>query len=168
MANKIKYTFEPDYAVPPGETLQETLEYFGMSQAGLAQRTGKSKKCINEIIKGKSPISPDTALEFERVLGVPASFWNNLEKNYQESLVRIEEKKRLEGEIQWLKKFPVKDLKKRGILLQARDKSEMLSSLFSFYGVSSTNAWQNVWCGKAAVFRKSSVFEQSSLRGTGL
>ena len=74
------------YAVLPGETLQETLGYFGMARADLDQRTEKTLKHINGIIKGKVPIGPETALELERVFGVPANFWNNLEKNYPESL----------------------------------------------------------------------------------
>lgn len=161
MADKRNYQFDPDYAVAPGETLQETLEHYGMSQADLAIRTGKSRKCINEIIKGKSPITPDTALEFERVLGVPAGFWNNLEKNYQDVLVRIEEKKRLEGEVQWLNKFPIAELTRWGMLPQVKEKTEKLSTLFNFLGVSSSDAWQNLWRGKTAVFRKSNVFNQS-------
>ena len=81
-------SFQPDYAVPPGETLKETLETIGMSQAELAERTGRPKKTINEIIMGKAAITSETALQLERVLGVPASFWNNLERNYQERLAR--------------------------------------------------------------------------------
>jgi len=80
--------FKPNYGVPPGETLRETLESLGMSQAELAQRTGRPKKTINEIIKGKAAIMPDTAIQLERTLGVPASFWNNLEGNYQETIAR--------------------------------------------------------------------------------
>ena len=64
-----------------------------MTQAELSQRTGRPKKTINEIIKGKAAITPDTAIQFERVLGVPASFWNNLERNYQETLARLREEK---------------------------------------------------------------------------
>lgn len=60
-----------------------------MSQAVLAERTGRSKKTINEIIQGKAAITPDTALQLEKVLGVPASFWNNLERNYQKSVTAI-------------------------------------------------------------------------------
>jgi len=81
--------FVPDYAVPPGETLLDTIEALGMSQAELAERTGRPKKTINEIIKGKAPITPETALQLERVLGVPARFWNNLENNYRETVARI-------------------------------------------------------------------------------
>jgi HTH-type transcriptional regulator/antitoxin HigA len=79
----------PNYSVPPGETLKETIEAMGMTQADLAQRTARPKKTINELIKGKSTITPDTAIQLERVLGVPATFWNNLERNYQETLARL-------------------------------------------------------------------------------
>lgn len=56
-----------------------------MSQAELAEQTGIPKKTINEIINGKAAITPETALQFERVLGTPASFWNNRERRYQEA-----------------------------------------------------------------------------------
>lgn len=48
------------YAVPPGETLLETLDAMGMSQAELAERTGMPIKTINEIIK----VNVLTAKEF--------------------------------------------------------------------------------------------------------
>ena len=161
MRNDKKYKYEPDYAVLPGETLQETLDHYGMPQAELAQRTGKTLKHINGIIKGKAPIVPGTALELERVFGVPASFWNNLEKNYQESLARIEENKRLEQKVSWLERFPIKDLTKLGILPKGKDKLKNFSELLSFYGVSGPDSWHEVWLGKNAAFRKSPVFEQS-------
>jgi addiction module HigA family antidote len=90
MTEARKSAFRPNYAVPPGDTLKETIDAMGMTQAELAQRTGRPKKTINEIIKGKAAIMPDTAIQFERVLGVPASFWNDLERNYRETLARLE------------------------------------------------------------------------------
>jgi len=84
MDRRSKNEYAPDFVFPPGETLLETLEAVGFSQAELAERTGRSKKMINEIIKGKAPITPRMAIELERVLGVPAGFWNNLERLYQE------------------------------------------------------------------------------------
>lgn len=65
-------TFQPDYASPPGKTLAETLDAMGLTQSELARRMGRPIKTINEIILAKSAITADTALEFERVLGVPA------------------------------------------------------------------------------------------------
>jgi len=86
MSNQFQNHYAPDYVSPPGETLQEILEERGMSQAELAERTGRPKKTINEIINAKAAITPETALQFERVLGVSASFWNNRERRYREAL----------------------------------------------------------------------------------
>jgi len=70
---------------PTRATLQETLETLGMSQVELAERTGRPTKTISEIIKPRPP-SPPNRLQFEKVLGVPARFWMNLERNYREWL----------------------------------------------------------------------------------
>ena len=71
--------------------MRETLEAIGMTRAELAASTGRPKKTITEIISGKAVITAKTALQLERVLGVPASFWNNLERNYQETRTRLKE-----------------------------------------------------------------------------
>jgi len=114
MGNKITNQYIPDSVSPPGETLQETIEALGMSQADLAERTGHSSKMINEIIKGKAPITPKMSIELERVLDVPASFWNNRERHYRENLARREEHARLEEHVKWLDSIPVKDMVKWG------------------------------------------------------
>jgi len=88
MARTGKNEYRPDTVSPPGETLMETLEMRGMTQADLAARTGRTTKLVNEIIKGKAPITSDTALQLERVLGVPAEFWNNRERQYREAISR--------------------------------------------------------------------------------
>jgi HTH-type transcriptional regulator/antitoxin HigA len=126
MSKDIKNQFMPDYAVPPGETLLETIEAIGMSQAELAERTGRPKKTINEIIKGKAAITPETALQFERVLGTPAGFWNNLERNHQETLARINEQKSLQRQINWLEKMPLNALIKMGLVKKHSDKVQQL------------------------------------------
>ncbi|MCL2831682.1 MAG: HigA family addiction module antitoxin [Treponema sp.] len=77
--------YTPDYLVTPGEVLKEYLEYAGITQVSLADRTGLSKKTINEIVKTKSAITAETAIKFERAIGRPAHFWSNLEWQYQES-----------------------------------------------------------------------------------
>lgn len=91
MAGRVeKGDFKPNYAVPPGETLKETVEFIGMSQAELSRRTGCPRKTIDQIIQGKATITPGTATKLEKVLGVPASFWINLERNYREILPQEE------------------------------------------------------------------------------
>lgn len=91
MNSKISNQYSPDYLVTPGEVLEEYLDSLGMTQAEVATRTGLSQKTINEVIKAKSPITPETALRFERTLGRPAHFWSNLERQYHEDLTRLAE-----------------------------------------------------------------------------
>ncbi len=50
--------YEPDYAVPPGHTLQETIDAMGIDQRELVQRTGLSAKHVNQVINRKSKARP--------------------------------------------------------------------------------------------------------------
>jgi len=159
MAEAEKKAFRPNYAVPPGETLKETIESLGMTQAELAQRTGRPKKTINEIIKGKAAIIPDTAIQLERVLGVPASFWNNLERNYQETMARLREEEQLQSQIKWLKSFPMAELVKKGWLPKEKSDVEKLRALLNFFGVAGINEWKAIWENSEASYRRSLAFQ---------
>ena len=52
------YSYEPDYAVPPGWVVEEHLQSQRLSHAEFARRCGRSAKLISEIIAGKAPIEP--------------------------------------------------------------------------------------------------------------
>ena len=83
MAADKSHNILSDIAIPPGETLAETIEAIGLTQAELAMRMGRPPQAINEIIRGKKAITSETAIELDRVLGTPAHVWINLEKEYQ-------------------------------------------------------------------------------------
>ncbi len=153
-----RYVYEPDYAVPPGASLQETIDSLGMTQRDLALRTGMSPKTINEIVKGKAPITPDTSVLLERVTGVPARMWNNLETNYREQLARLADRQRLAGDPDWLNSVPTKELIKRGVIAAQTDEVSLLHAVLRFFGVGSSEQWQRVWMQPAGAFRKSSKF----------
>jgi HTH-type transcriptional regulator/antitoxin HigA len=74
MASSLQNEYHPDYVSAPGETLLETLDTIGMSQAELAKRMGLPVKTINKIIRKKAAITAETALQLEQVLHIPASF----------------------------------------------------------------------------------------------
>lgn len=150
-------SFSPDYAVPPGATLHEMLGELGLSQADLAERTGRPKKTINEIVKGKAAVTPETALQFERVLGIPAAFWNSLEHQYRAALARAEERKQLASWTSWLHTLPVAQLVEHGWIRHCADKIDQLKEVLTFFGVASPDAWDVVWCGvkDATAFRAS-------------
>lgn len=67
----------------PGEMLlEEFLRPLEVSQSAFAIRLGISFPRLNEIIRGKRSVTPDTALRLERVLGMPADFWLGLQVDW--------------------------------------------------------------------------------------
>jgi HTH-type transcriptional regulator / antitoxin HigA len=83
-------SFRPDWASPPGDTIADLLEERGWSKQELAQHLGYTVKHVNELIKGKAPITEDAALRLERVLGSTARFWLTREAQYRAQLVASE------------------------------------------------------------------------------
>ena len=116
-----RYAHDPDYAVPPGETREETIQALGMDQRALAVRAGLSEKHVSQIINGRAPITHETAIKLERVTGVPARMWNSLEMSYRERLARIKDKRQLEADLDWLKTIPTGALIKRGVFEKHAD-----------------------------------------------
>lgn len=163
MIEQSRNQYLPDYVSPPGETLAETLTTIGMSQVELAGRTGRAKKTINEIIKGKAPITPNIALELESVLGVPAGFWNSRESQYREYLARKDEQGRFENHLQWLDLFPIRDMVKLGWIKGFKDKIQQLREVLRFFQISSPDQWERYTKSyrDQVVFRKSNAFKSS-------
>jgi len=161
MTSRPDNQFAPDYASPPGSTLLEAIEARGMTQAELAERAGRSKKHINEIIKGKQPITPEMALQLERVLGVSAGFWNNRQRDYDEALARIAERKRLTGSVGWNREFPYREMVKSGWVKDTNDKVGRLTSLLGFFGVAGIDEWEARWSSLGVSFRKSPAFQSN-------
>lgn len=143
MATTLAY--QPDYISPPGETLEDVLDDRGMTQAELAERTGLARKTVNEIIKGKAPISPDTALHLEHVFDIPAHFWNSREQHFRGALARLEERERLQKCFDWLKAFPINKMAQLGWIEKPTDKVDQLRELLGFFGVASPDQWRAVW-----------------------
>ena len=151
--------YRPEAVSPPGDTLVETLGVRGMTQANLAARTGRTPKLINEIIKGKAPITADTALQLERVLGVPAEFWNNRESQYREAVSRQDERRRFEEGQEWLSHFPIKEMVQLRWIRGCKDKVEELRELLNFFAVASPASWKRYWERLQVSFRKCDAFD---------
>lgn len=84
---KVTNQYKPDYVSPPGETLLEIMEERQISRPGLARVLGFPLYLLNQIIEGKSPITPEIARHLERVLNRPtAEYWLRREQLYQESI----------------------------------------------------------------------------------
>lgn len=86
---------ETNYAVAPGEYLEEWIEDQSLSQQRVAELLGSSRKQVNEIVNGRAPITIDTAMRLERVVGIPADSWLRYEASYRADLARIADQENL-------------------------------------------------------------------------
>jgi addiction module HigA family antidote len=77
-----KNVLKVNYAMHPGVTLREKLEELKMTPEELAVKTGVPIETISNILDGKSAITPEMAVQFEKVLNIPASFWTTKQANY--------------------------------------------------------------------------------------
>jgi HTH-type transcriptional regulator/antitoxin HigA len=147
MATNVSERVWSDLAVPPGELLQEELDAIGMTQQELAERTGRPTQVINEIIRDKKRITHDTALELEKVLGIPAHFWVNLEADYQLTRARLRNEQELRRQEEWLKEFPIREMENRQWIPKHSEKIEKVRALLRFLGVASFSAWRQTVLG---------------------
>ncbi len=86
--------------IHPGEILlEEFLEPMGISQYRLAKDISVPARRINEIVKGKRAISPDTALRLSRYFGLSERFWLNLQTRYDLEVEKDKLADRLEREV---------------------------------------------------------------------
>ncbi len=73
----------------PGEViLQEFLIPLNLSQYQLALGMRVAQQKINDIVRGKRSITPDTAMRLAAALGTTAEFWMGLQTDYDLELAR--------------------------------------------------------------------------------
>ena len=147
-----------DEALPPGELLADTLAAKGISQTELAKRAGRPVTALNEIIKGKKAITPETALELERVLGTPAYIWLNLERDYQFNKARLEDLRRLDTQVEEARSYPYAAMAKLGWVPQVRDWIERVRVMLSYFGVASLDTVPKMY---AVAYRRSTKRDAS-------
>lgn len=85
----------PSKRIPthPGEILiLEFLKPKGISQTTFAKHVGISVQRINEIVRGKRSITPDTAWRFAQAFGTTPEFWMNLQTSHDLARHRPPEK----------------------------------------------------------------------------
>ena len=150
--------YDPDYSVPPGWILEEHIEALGISHAEFARRCGRSPKLISEIISGKAPLGPKTALEFEKVLGLDARIWLGIESNYQLHRARETENEIASKRARWAESFPIRELVRRRYIQKPESTADAVSELLAFFGVGSIDAWTARYASVNVAYRHSQSF----------
>jgi addiction module HigA family antidote len=151
--------YKPNVVSPPGETLQDLLEQHNLSQADLAERMGRPKKTINEIVQGKTAITPETALQLQLVLKVPAHFWLSREAQYRAWLAEQDDDNRLRPQLERLKDLPVKQMILHRWIQKKDDQLSQLKEVLSFFGVTSLD---RIPLTEAVAFRRSEAYASNA------
>ncbi|MEI6451635.1 MAG: HigA family addiction module antitoxin [Actinomycetes bacterium] len=136
-------TIHSDLAVPPGEYLEEVIAELDMSKDELARRMRRPAAKLSAVFKGAKAITPDTALQLEKVVGVPAHIWLGLEAEYRLTLARRQsdaEVARLKEESKLATAYCYNQLARLGAVARTTKPLVKVAELQRFFGVASLAA----------------------------
>jgi len=85
-------SYKPGIAIAPGETLLEVMEDREVSVETIIERLNITRDDFSKLLQGEIPLTKAYARELEQELNIPATFWENLEQQYQEAKRRLQEK----------------------------------------------------------------------------
>ena len=147
--------YRPTSVSPPGETLYDLLEEKCISQKQLSLRLGRSDKNLSQIVNGKAPITPELAIDLERVLGTPARFWLAREARYQEWLTRSSLPEPTEADLDWARSFTYPQMAEYGWVPSTSSAREKFHHLLRFFGVVDRSAFQAWVANLSPQYRRS-------------
>lgn len=151
-----KKSIVPNTVPHPGDTVLDYLDFNGWSQRDLARRAGLAPKTISEICNGKAPVTPSTALAFEKAFGRPAHLWLALQRHFDETQARHQEATRHFQWREWAQRFPLREMQKlRFSVPPGRSDAE---ALLYFFGVASPESWNAVWKASSVAYRQTQAF----------
>lgn len=118
-----KTTLIPAQATHPGVLIKDELDATpDLNQRTLAKELGVQPSFLNEIIKGKRPVTADIAILLEKSLGISADYWMKFQSQYEIDKARVKQKniKKLRNIEIWsiIKDYvPVRYFKKHNYLI---------------------------------------------------
>ncbi len=83
----------PVQATHPGILIKDEIKAIpDLNQRILAKELGVKPSFLNEIIKGKRPVTADIAILLEKVLGISADYWMKFQSQYEIDKARVKNK----------------------------------------------------------------------------
>jgi HTH-type transcriptional regulator/antitoxin HigA len=149
--------FQPDWVSSPGETIEDILDERSWTKAEFARRTGFTRKHVNEIVKGRAPITVETAERLSRVLGSTTEFWMVRDAQYRVAIDRKQSFRKAWAEASWLSEIPVAWMRKQQWIGPASDKGAAVVDCLRFFGVATVKAWRERYSAPLVAFRASTT-----------
>lgn len=154
----------PFEATHPGVLIKDELDARSdINQKDLAKELGVKASFLNEIIKGKRPITADYAIILEKALEIPATYWMKFQTQFEIDKARIKEKniEKIKNIEDWntIKEYvPIRYFKKHKYLTDSL--KEDINKILNIYGVSSImDLIDSIVKNRFAFYRKSVKLE---------
>jgi HTH-type transcriptional regulator / antitoxin HigA len=156
----------PYKATHPGEVLLDELKARDIRQKEFASEICMQPTMLNEIIKGKRPVTADIAILFEQALDVPAGFWMQFQSQYELDQARIKEKNKNKLQhMQYWKTIkqcvPVRAFSKAGVI--GSNQEENIHIIKEIYGIQNISDLPNIVEKEASIafsyYRKSQALQ---------
>lgn len=154
-------TIIPFEATHPGTLIRDELEVRDdITQTELATLLGVKPSFLNEIIKGKRPVTADLSILLEKALGIPADYWMRFQSQYEIDTARAKEKNKIKSKLIdiWTtvsEYVPVKEFKKKGYL--GNELSSNIATIQDIYDVQSVEELEHKYKDKKLAFFKKST-----------
>jgi addiction module HigA family antidote len=141
--------------------MHDLLDERGWTQREFAKRMGYTPKHVGQLLSGRAPVSDETAIRLERVLGSTAGFWLTREAHYQEAMARSADIEHLANHTGWLDELPLKQMLEFGWVEKKSDRGEQVAACLRYFGVASVASWREQYERPIAAFKKSGKFRKS-------
>lgn len=150
----------PAQATHPGVLIKDELDATpNLNQRILAKELDVQPSFLNEIVKGKRPVTADIAILLEKILGISADYWMKFQSQYEIDKARVKQKniKKIRNIELWniIKEYvPVRYFRKHKYL---NDEIESdIKTIMNIYEVETIDELVSAFSkGKFAYYRKS-------------
>ena len=128
----------PARIVPPGRIIERELEARAWTQKDLAEIMGRPPQAINEIVRGRKAITPETAYQLAEAFGTSPDLWLGLEAQYRLHLAGKErDGAQIAQKSQIYSRVPVSELQKRSWIRETESVYDLENEVCAFLGIDS-------------------------------
>lgn len=155
-------TFEPDWAIPPGDTIARLMSVRELAADELAIELGLHSEELEDLLSGRYRISEATAKRLSQCLGSTPDFWIRRDQSYVREAARVSSDRNDDGAA-WLRTLPVAQMRNFGWISNTTRKEDLRSEVLAFFGSENLAQWKAVYTSGLDVvsFRTSSSFESN-------
>ncbi len=153
------FSFQPNWASPPGETILDFLSENEISIANFSKQMEIKSTYAKKLLKGNEQVTDTIAEKLGSIIGSTKSFWLARESQYRNDLLHLQREKTEKQN--WLSEFPIKDMIKFGWISLSKSPSEKETSCLEFFDITKRDEWHEKYHDLLLVtsFRTSSSFD---------